>query len=207
MCRHEIIDDCALPSGRARAPPNPPGWRISQPTGWTVGCEPMKRPSSVQLPDALLDAAEAVVARQGIANLTLDAVAAEVGMSKGGVLHHFPTKDRLVEAMVVRSAEAWRATFTQRLRADAAGPRPHGASALPPLPVRRQGLDARAATQLRRVLRRLRAEPEADRARCATCTATCTSASRTTVCPPESAKRSAPPSTACGSTSCSDSCR
>jgi AcrR family transcriptional regulator len=69
----------------------------------------MKRPTPV--PDALLDAAEAVVARDGITRLTLDAVAAEVGMSKGGVLHHFPTKDRLVEAMVVRSAEAWRATY------------------------------------------------------------------------------------------------
>ena len=59
----------------------------------------MKRPSSVQMTDALLDAAEAVVAREGITRLTLDAVAAEVGLSKGGVLHHFPTKDRLVEAM------------------------------------------------------------------------------------------------------------
>lgn len=82
----------------------------------------MKRPSTVQLPDALLDAAEAVVARQGIANLTLDAVAAEVGMSKGGVLHHFPTKDRLVEAMVVRSAETWRATFTQAYELMPPGP-------------------------------------------------------------------------------------
>lgn len=80
----------------------------------------MKRTSAV--PDTLLDASEAVVARQGIANLTLDAVAAEVGMSKGGVLHHFPTKDRLVEAMVVRSAEAWRATFTHAYELMPAGP-------------------------------------------------------------------------------------
>jgi AcrR family transcriptional regulator len=82
----------------------------------------MKRPSSVQLPDALLDAAGAVVARQGIANLTLDAVAAEVGMSKGGVLHHFPTKDRLVEAMVVRSAQAWRAHFSRAYELMPPGP-------------------------------------------------------------------------------------
>ena len=82
----------------------------------------MKRPSSVQMPDALLDAAEAVVARDGITSLTLDAVAAEVGMSKGGVLHHFPTKDRLVEAMVVRSAESWRATFTHAYELMPPGP-------------------------------------------------------------------------------------
>lgn len=82
----------------------------------------MKRPSTGQLPDALLDAAETVVARQGIANLTLDAVAAEVGMSKGGVLHHFPSKDRLVEALVVRSAERWRAHFTRSYELTPAGP-------------------------------------------------------------------------------------
>jgi AcrR family transcriptional regulator len=61
----------------------------------------------------MLDAAEAVVVRQGIANLTLEAVAAEAGMSKGGLLHHFPSKDRLVEAMVVRCAEHVREGATQ----------------------------------------------------------------------------------------------
>ena len=80
----------------------------------------MKRPTPV--PDALLDAAEAVVARDGITRLTLDAVAAEIGMSKGGVLHHFPTKDRLVEAMVVRSAETWRATYMRAYELMPPGP-------------------------------------------------------------------------------------
>ena len=82
----------------------------------------MRRPRSDQTPDALLDAAEAVVARDGIASLTLDAVAAEVPMSKGGVLHHFPSKDRLVEAMVVRSAECWRAQFTHAFELMSPGP-------------------------------------------------------------------------------------
>jgi AcrR family transcriptional regulator len=63
------------------------------------------------LVDRILDAAEAVVVRQGIAHLTLDAVAAEAGVSKGGLLHHFPAKDRLVEAMVTRCAENWRTLF------------------------------------------------------------------------------------------------
>jgi AcrR family transcriptional regulator len=61
--------------------------------------------------DGLLDAAEAVVARQGFANLTLDAVAAEAGMSKGGLLHHFRTKDLLIEALVTRAAQNWRACW------------------------------------------------------------------------------------------------
>ena len=67
----------------------------------------MKR-ADTSLQDTLLDAAETVVARQGFANLTLDAVAAEAGISKGGLLHHFPSKDRLVEGLVARTAEGWR---------------------------------------------------------------------------------------------------
>ncbi len=74
------------------------------------------------LQDKLLNAAEAVVVRQGIANLTLDAVAAEAGMSKGGLLHHFPTKDRLVEALVTRAAENWRACYMEAYGRTPEGP-------------------------------------------------------------------------------------
>lgn len=72
--------------------------------------------------DKLLDAAEAVVARQGIGNLTLDAVAAQAGVSKGGLLHHFPNKDRLVEALVQRSADNWRRCYTEAYEKTPAGP-------------------------------------------------------------------------------------
>lgn len=74
------------------------------------------------LPDRLLDAAEAVVVRQGIAHLTLDAVAAEAGVSKGGLLHHFPSKDRLVEAWVRRAAENWRRCWTEAYSRTTEGP-------------------------------------------------------------------------------------
>jgi AcrR family transcriptional regulator len=49
----------------------------------------------------LLDAAAAVVGRDGPRALTLEAVAAEAGVSKGGLLYHFATKETLVEALVV----------------------------------------------------------------------------------------------------------
>ena len=39
----------------------------------------------------LLAAARQVLRRQG-ATLSLDAVAREAGVSKGGLLHHYPTK-------------------------------------------------------------------------------------------------------------------
>lgn len=82
---------------------------------------PMKM-TTPKLQDTLLDAAEAVVARQGIANLTLDAVAAEARMSKGGLLHYFPAKDRLVEALVIRCAEGWRSCYTEAYERTPDGP-------------------------------------------------------------------------------------
>jgi AcrR family transcriptional regulator len=52
--------------------------------------------------DRILDAAERVVLRDGVAHLTLDAVAAETGISKGGLLYHFPSKDDLIRGMIRR---------------------------------------------------------------------------------------------------------
>jgi AcrR family transcriptional regulator len=53
----------------------------------------------------LLDAAESVVAREGVGNLTLEAVAREAGVSKGGLLYHYPSKSALVTAVVERLAQ------------------------------------------------------------------------------------------------------
>ncbi|GIP37177.1 TetR family transcriptional regulator [Paenibacillus sp. J31TS4] len=48
---------------------------------------------------ALLEAASRIVVLRGLSQLTLEAVAEEAGVSKGGLLYHFPSKDMLVEAM------------------------------------------------------------------------------------------------------------
>jgi len=53
----------------------------------------------------IVDAAEEVVLRDGVARLTLDAAAAEAGLSKGGVLYHFPARDALVAGMVGKIIE------------------------------------------------------------------------------------------------------
>jgi AcrR family transcriptional regulator len=50
--------------------------------------------------EILLDAACRLVLRQGVAQLTLDAVAAAAGVSKGGLLYHFPSKEALIQGMV-----------------------------------------------------------------------------------------------------------
>ena len=56
-------------------------------------------PSSREL---IVDAAEAVVIEVGAAHMTLEAVAAKAGVSKGGLLYHFPTKEALLKAMLNR---------------------------------------------------------------------------------------------------------
>jgi AcrR family transcriptional regulator len=50
----------------------------------------------------LLDAASTVIRRDGPQALTLDAVAAEAGVSKGGLLYHFKSKRELLDALVAR---------------------------------------------------------------------------------------------------------
>lgn len=50
--------------------------------------------------DDLLRSAAAVVAELGYSSLTLDAVGARSGVSKGGVLYHFPTKEALVAGLL-----------------------------------------------------------------------------------------------------------
>src|SRR5215207_683151 len=59
----------------------------------------------------LLDAAIAVVRRDGAQALTLDAVAAEAGVSKGGVLYHFGSKRALIDGLV----DCWLDDFEGRL--------------------------------------------------------------------------------------------
>ncbi|BCP52112.1 TetR family transcriptional regulator [Kaistia sp. 32K] len=57
--------------------------------------------------EALLDAADRVIATTGVINLTIDAVAREAGVSKGGVLYSFGTKDALIEAMLERAEASY----------------------------------------------------------------------------------------------------
>ncbi len=56
----------------------------------------------------MLDAAEEVVLREGIGKLTIDAVAREAALSKSGLLHHFPSKQALIDALVHRKINEWR---------------------------------------------------------------------------------------------------
>ncbi|SFJ85834.1 TetR/AcrR family transcriptional regulator [Thermoflavimicrobium dichotomicum] len=55
---------------------------------------------SLQTRHAILQAAYHLVQTEGIAHLTLDAVAKNAGVSKGGLLYHFPSKEALIKGMI-----------------------------------------------------------------------------------------------------------
>ncbi|WP_284977485.1 TetR/AcrR family transcriptional regulator [Arthrobacter sp. fls2-241-R2A-200] len=52
--------------------------------------------------DAVLDAYEALLIEVGERAATLDAVAKRAGVSKGGLLYHFPNKESLITALLAR---------------------------------------------------------------------------------------------------------
>lgn len=85
---------------------------------------PVGRPSSRQ---RILEAAEALAREQGPGNISLDAVAARAGLSKGGLLYNFPTKAKLLEALVEMHIERAEAALAQSVEA---GPKGRNAMAL-----------------------------------------------------------------------------
>lgn len=50
----------------------------------------------------ILDAAAQIIREVGASRLTLDAVAQRAGISKGGLLYNFPSKDALLQGMIQR---------------------------------------------------------------------------------------------------------
>ncbi len=48
----------------------------------------------------LLQAAGQIILNEGVEHLTLEAVARQAGVSKGGLLYHFPSKEALIKGLV-----------------------------------------------------------------------------------------------------------
>ncbi|PSJ57096.1 TetR/AcrR family transcriptional regulator [Pseudaminobacter soli (ex Li et al. 2025)] len=59
-----------------------------------------------ELKERLFDAAIWVALENGFGKVTLDAIARQAGISKGGLLHHFATKKDLIRAMLKHFADA-----------------------------------------------------------------------------------------------------
>jgi len=69
----------------------------------------------------LLDAAARLFARFGVDKTSIDEIAREAGVSKGAVYLHWPSKDALFEATLVREGLRLQANIRARIEADPAG--------------------------------------------------------------------------------------
>lgn len=76
--------------------------------------------------EEILASAASVVMDRGGAALTLDAVVAASGLSKGGVLYHFHSKEDLILGLLEKEIEAFEAALAHELTTD---PRPKAAGA------------------------------------------------------------------------------
>ncbi len=64
---------------------------------------------------AMIEATARVVRRDGAGGLTLDAVAREAGVSKGGLLYHFPSKDALIAGLIDHYLARFDTSLTRHL--------------------------------------------------------------------------------------------
>ncbi len=69
-----------------------------------------------QVRDRILDAFAELLSLEGERHATLEAVARAAGVSKGGLLYHFPSKDRLADGLCERLTEL-AADDVRRMRA------------------------------------------------------------------------------------------
>ncbi|WP_166355593.1 TetR/AcrR family transcriptional regulator [Phytoactinopolyspora limicola] len=74
----------------------------------------MPRPSSR---DRILDALQEILTEAGLPGVTLEAVADNAGISKGGLLYHFPSKEAMLDAFVQRMCDTAEAEFAEAERA------------------------------------------------------------------------------------------
>jgi AcrR family transcriptional regulator len=81
----------------------------------------MSKRSPVETREKLLRATAEFITHNGAANLTLDAVAAAAGVSKGGLLHHFPTKQTLLHGLMEQIAQVFVKRLEQALENEPEG--------------------------------------------------------------------------------------
>lgn len=64
--------------------------------------------------ERILDAANKVIGEKGLNCFTLDEVAKEAGVSKGGLLHHYPSKDKLIKGLVENYIDSFQSKVSER---------------------------------------------------------------------------------------------
>ena len=77
-----------------------------------------KNPEGVR--KAILDNAALLAIEHGVQAVTIQAVADAVSVTKGGVVHHFPTKKALLDALFADLADHWEAELNRHISNHAA---------------------------------------------------------------------------------------
>ena len=80
-----------------------------------------KQPEAVRR--ALLDQAARLAVEEGMAAVTVQAVSDAAGVTKGGFIHHFPSKQALIDAVFEELLDTLSDDLDRRLAAD---PQPYG---------------------------------------------------------------------------------
>lgn len=76
--------------------------------------------AALQTRENILNAAAQVILQQGMGAFTIEAIAQEAGVTKGGVLHHFPSKELLIQGLIEQVIAAFNAHLMQELEAEPA---------------------------------------------------------------------------------------
>jgi AcrR family transcriptional regulator len=69
----------------------------------------MSKKTPIETREKLVQAAAQLVVSKGINRVTLEQVALEAGVSKGGLLHHFPTKQALLSGLMEQVGRVFKA--------------------------------------------------------------------------------------------------
>ncbi|NJK46571.1 MAG: TetR/AcrR family transcriptional regulator [Pleurocapsa sp. SU_196_0] len=81
----------------------------------------MAKKSPLETREKLLRTTAEFIAQNGASNLTLDTIAAASGVSKGGLLHHFPTKHALMQGLMAQIAQVFVTRLEQALTTEPEG--------------------------------------------------------------------------------------
>ena len=84
--------------------------------------KPLKQARAAATREKLLDAAAVVAQNRGLAEFTLENVAEQAGVSKGGLLYHFASKDELIVGLLDQTLRATEIEIENRVAELGAGP-------------------------------------------------------------------------------------
>jgi AcrR family transcriptional regulator len=79
----------------------------------------MSRKNPTETREKLVHAAAQLVVSKGINRVTLEQVALEAGVSKGGLLHHFPTKQALLNSLIKQVGQVFEARLEKYMALEA----------------------------------------------------------------------------------------